>query len=103
MNDDNAPRFTPAELEKIVFGLNDRLLVVESRLGMPMSVIDKMVVEDITRRREEAKAAETRRNEAFYAARAEAEKAGDRGPLDAFTRRLNAGEFEPKPPRANGG
>jgi hypothetical protein len=69
---------------------------------LPLSAIERVIVRDIARRREEALLADKRRNDAFQAAKVEAEKAGHRGPLDVFTHRLNAGEFD-APPRPNGG
>jgi hypothetical protein len=99
--DNDIPRFTPVELEKMVLSLSDRLAVVEDKLDLPMSYVDKVMARDIARRREEARIADDRRLAAFRAAEAEAEQVGHRGPLDAFTRRLNAGEFEPR--RTNGG
>jgi hypothetical protein len=101
--DNAAARYTLAELERIVLSFNDRLVVIEDRLGLPMSAVDRAIARDIARRREEALLADARRNEAFRQAQAEAEKVGHRGPLDIFTRKLNAGEFEPPRSRPNGG
>jgi hypothetical protein len=102
MDSNSAARFTHADLEQMVFALSDRRLVVEDRLGLPLSVVDRIQVEGVIRRKEEARLAEARRNDAFREAKAEAERVGHRGPLDEFTRRLHAGEFEP-PSRTNGG
>jgi hypothetical protein len=102
MMDDNAARFTHADLEKMVFALSDRLLIVEDKLGLPMSYVEKILVGAIARRKEEARLADARRNEAFLEAKLEAEKVGHRGPLDEFVHRMNAGEFE-TPARPNGG
>jgi hypothetical protein len=95
--DNDTARFTPAELEKIVLGFSDRLAVIEDKLGLPMSAVDKALARDFARRREEHRLAETRRDEAYQAARAEAEKLGHRGPLDVFTHQLATGAFDPPP------
>jgi hypothetical protein len=102
MDHDNAARFTHVELEKMLLAISDRLLVVEAKLGLPLSYVEETIADGLVREREERRLAEIRRLEAFRVASAEAEQLGHRGPLDEYTLRLRAGEFEP-PPRPNGG
>jgi hypothetical protein len=100
---DNAARFTHAELEQVVLAISDRLLVIEDRLGLPMSYVEKIIADGLVKEREERRLAETRRIEAFRMAQAEAERVGCRTPLDEYALRLRAGEFEPPTRRPNGG
>jgi hypothetical protein len=72
--DDNAARFTHAELERIVLTVSDRLLVVAAKLGLPLSHVERMIADGLLREREERRQAEVRRLEAFHAAQVEAEK-----------------------------
>jgi hypothetical protein len=102
MNND-AARFTHAELEKMLFAMSDRLLVVEAKLGLPLSYVEKMIADIIFKEREERRLAEAHRLEAFREAQAEAERAGCRTPLDEYALRLQAGEFDAPPPRPNVG
>jgi hypothetical protein len=97
MDNNHDARLTSSELEKMVFDIHDRLLVIEDKLGLPMSGIERVIVRDIAGRREDQRLAEERRATAYHAAHVEAEKAGHRWPLDVFTPRLNAGEFDATP------
>jgi hypothetical protein len=78
-----------------------RLLIVEAKLGLPMSYIDQIMVQDILKRQEERRAAHEQETAdkiaALHEAEAEAERVGHRGPLDAFTLRVRRGEFDRYP------
>jgi hypothetical protein len=73
---------------------NERLLIIEDSLGLSMAYIDKLIVDDVLKSREAAKAAEEAKITAFHEAEAEAERVGKSKPIDDFAWRLKAGEFE---------
>jgi hypothetical protein len=80
-----------------------RLLMLEHRTGSPLSYVERVVVENELKRRQEFRDAARARDESFRQAKAEAEATGDRAPIDAFVRRLHAGVFEPPASKPNGG
>jgi hypothetical protein len=64
---------------------NERLLIIEAPLGLSMTCIDKLIVDDILKSQEAAKAAEEAKIAAFHEAEAEAERVGKSKPIDDFT------------------
>jgi hypothetical protein len=82
-------------IEAMLLDLHERVSVIELTFNLPMSFLDRTIAEKAIERRAEAEETRRRRLEAFEKAKAEVERAGHRGPIDDFVRRLKAGEFEP--------
>jgi hypothetical protein len=72
----------------------DRLLVLEDKVGVPITYIERLRLRDLGRILGRERESRGRRQEAWAQAKAEAERVGHRGPIDDFTRRLKAGEFD---------
>jgi hypothetical protein len=87
-------RFTPAELESIVLGLADRILILEAGLSTPLSYVERLSAEAALVRRRAPHEASRRIVAGYRAAQAEAERTGTDRPIDAFIRRVRAGEFD---------
>jgi hypothetical protein len=100
-NDDLSARLdrVEAELYEALGAFSVRLSIIEDKLGLPMSYVDRIFAQHEVKRRQTAREAVIRRDEAFHKAEAEAARVGDNGPLDRFVQRLKAGEFD----RPNGG
>jgi hypothetical protein len=85
-------------LEEAMRDLYSRLTWLETHYDAPMSYIERSIAMDMDRkRREVAAAARLRRRlvtEAYHRARAEAEATNSRAPIDAFVRRLKAGDYD---------
>jgi hypothetical protein len=84
-----------ADLHAVMSRFGLRLLVVEDRLGLPMTAIERALVQQEWKRRQAARDADARRTQAFHEAEIEAARVGHQGPLEEFTWRLHAGEFDP--------
>jgi hypothetical protein len=82
------------DLPRLVHDVYDRLLIVEHKLGLPMSFVDRMLAEEMLRRRQARLEADARRDAAFRKAKTEAESLGHNGPVDDFVRELRRGAFE---------
>lgn len=82
------------DLPDALHDLHARLLILEHRLGLPMSVADRMIVEAMVQRRADERESARRRDEEFGKAKAEAERVGSYEPIDAFVRKLKRGEFD---------
>jgi hypothetical protein len=82
------------DLTQRVRALEDRVLMLEAGLRAPMSPMDRQIAKAFDQKRWEPHEEARCRLEAFRKAQAEAERLGHRGPIDAFMRRLNAGEFD---------
>jgi hypothetical protein len=81
-------------LEAAVHDLNMRILWLEKLVGVPMSVVDRIIADEAYKRRRAPSEMARRCMEAGREAMAEAERVGHRGPIDRFVRRLKAGEFD---------
>jgi hypothetical protein len=77
----------PARLETMLLDLHERVLILEAGLKAPVPYVDQLAAEKALKRRRAPQEDALRRLEAYR----EAERAGA---VDAFTRRLKAGEFD---------
>jgi hypothetical protein len=82
------------DLPDALHDLHARLLIVEHKLSLPMSIADKALVETMEQRRSDMGEAARLCTEAFHEAQAEAERAGSHEPIARFVRRLKRGEFD---------
>jgi hypothetical protein len=81
--DDNLPERVRA--------LEDRVLQLEAGHRAPLSHLDRIIAEDLNKKRHEPHEDARARLEAFREAQAEAERTGDDKPIDDFWRKLKAG------------
>jgi hypothetical protein len=86
-------RLTHAELQAMVFKLADDVLRLKYHAGLPISYVDRTIVEGIEQREAAEKEAARRRDAAFAEAKAEAERTGSYEPIDAFVRKLKRGDY----------
>jgi hypothetical protein len=104
MNHSDLPtRLAPLEAEVHTlrgenWDLQQRVTWLELQHGVPVACIDAVMATKMGKEREEHWREENERRERvreeFVKARDLAEMVGHRGPLDEFTRRIHAGEFD---------
>jgi hypothetical protein len=81
------------DLDKRLGDLGVRLLWLEAKLDVPMSIVDKAMADHFARERRERGARATAQHLAGLQAMAEAEHTGSHKPIDDFVARVKAGEF----------
>jgi hypothetical protein len=82
--------------------LEERVLMLEAGHHAPLSYVDRIIAQDLDKKRREPHEEARRRLEAFKRAEDEAERVGHRGPVDDLMQKLKRGEID-RHPRHNGG
>jgi hypothetical protein len=85
-------------LEAAVRDLCPRVTWLETHYDVPMSYIEAVIAKDMDKKRRDSAGAERLREqrvtEAYRRAESEAEATHSRAPIDAFVRRLKAGDYD---------
>ena len=78
----------------MLYELGMRVLCLEKAAGMPMSIADRLIAEQVTEQRQATIEKDRRRTEAYRKARAESERLGSPEPIDRFVRELKREQCE---------
>jgi hypothetical protein len=91
--DSDLPLARLERLEEMSIELDYRLLWLEDRAGVPMSIIERLIAQRAVEQRRRPSQDRDLRLEAFRGALAEAERTGTNAPIDRFVQKLKAGGF----------